>query len=378
MATGLETLCGRRVRCRGLTKIFGAVRAVDDMSLDVDPGEIVALLGPSGCGKTTFLRLIAGFERPDAGSVLLADEEVAGPGRFLPPERRRIGMVFQDYALFPHLSVADNVAFGLARRRRLSARGAHRDAAESVGRLLALVGLEGLGARLPHEISGGQQQRVALARALAPAPAVVLLDEPFSNLDATLRAEVRAEVRGILREAGATAVFVTHDQEEALSLADRVAVMRAGHLCQVDTPARLYREPADRFVATFVGDADLLPGHWDGQRVATAVGALRSSLIGPPGAVEAVIRPEALRLQLDGAGPAVVRRSTFFGHDQLVEVELGDRTVVRSRTGPDRLFAPGDRVSVAVLGDVVAFSVHAPEPAATPAELAERTEALAG
>ena len=231
MATGLETLCGRRVRCRGLTKIFGAVRAVDDMSLDVDPGEIVALLGPSGCGKTTFLRLIAGFERPDAGSVLLADEEVAGPGRFLPPERRRIGMVFQDYALFPHLSVADNVAFGLARRRRLSARGAHRDAAESVGRLLALVGLEGLGARLPHEISGGQQQRVALARALAPAPAVVLLDEPFSNLDATLRAEVRAEVRGILREAGATAVFVTHDQEEALSLADRVAVMRAGHLC---------------------------------------------------------------------------------------------------------------------------------------------------
>jgi iron(III) transport system ATP-binding protein len=345
--SSLAVYPGRRVACAQLTKTFGPVTAVDGMSLDVVPGEIVALLGPSGCGKTTFLRLVAGFERPDSGTVLLAGAEVAGPGCFVPPERRRIGMVFQDYALFPHLSVADNVAFGLGRRRR--------ENGSQVDRLLALVGLAGLGGRLPHELSGGQQQRVALARALAPAPAVVLLDEPFSNLDATLRAEVRAEVRAILREASATAIFVTHDQEEALSLADRVAVMRAGRLCQFDTPDRLYAEPADRFVATFVGDADLVAGHWDGQHVVTAFGPLRCSTTAPPGAVEVVLRPEALRLRLDGRGPGIVRRSTYFGHDQLIEVEIHDRSVVRSRIGPGRLFEPGDRVSVSVKGEVVAF-----------------------
>ena len=358
---------GRRVECAHLTKAFGPVTAVDGMSLDVAAGEIVALLGPSGCGKTTFLRLVAGFERPDAGTVFLAGEQVAGPRVFVPPERRRIGMVFQDYALFPHLSVADNVAFGLGRRRRDASRA-------QVDRLLALVGLTGLGDRLPHELSGGQQQRVALARALAPAPAVVLLDEPFSNLDATLRAEVRAEVRGILRDASATAIFVTHDQEEALSLADRVAVMRAGRLCQLDRPDRLYAEPADRFVATFVGDADLLPGHWDGERIATAFGPLRSSITAPPGDVDVVLRPEALRLRLDGGGPGVVRRSTYFGHDQLVEVELHDRSVVRSRLGPGRLFEPGDRVSLSVTGHVIAFpavpadgaDAGLPEPAVEP------------
>jgi iron(III) transport system ATP-binding protein len=346
---------GRRVECRGLTKAFGPVTAVDGMSVDVAPGEILALLGPSGCGKTTFLRLVAGFERPDAGSVVLAGEEMAGPGRFVPPERRRIGMVFQDYALFPHLTVAENVAFGLRRRR--ASNGA---SGVEVARLLALVGLERLARRLPHELSGGQQQRVALARALAPSPAVVLLDEPFSNLDATLRATVRAEVREILREAGATAVFVTHDQEEALSLADRVAVMRAGRVCQVDVPDQLYARPADRFVATFVGDADLVRGRFDGQRIATPLGALRSAVEVPVGEVEAVVRPECLRLRLDGGGPAVVRQTTFFGHDQLVEIELTDHSVVRSRTGPGPHFEPGDRVSVSVSGDVVAFPLEAP------------------
>jgi iron(III) transport system ATP-binding protein len=347
MAAVHERSTGQGVECRELTKAFGPVTAVDGMSLDVVPGEILALLGPSGCGKTTFLRLVAGFERPDAGQVRLAGEVVAGPGRFTPPERRRIGMVFQDYALFPHLSVADNVGFGLGRRRRYP-----RPAVE---RLLALVGLTGLGDRLPHELSGGQQQRVALARALAPAPAVVLLDEPFSNLDATLRAEVRAEVRGILREAGATAVFVTHDQEEALSLADRVAVMRHGRLCQVDRPDRLYTHPADPFVATFVGDADLVPGYWDGRRIQTILGPLPAAMATPAGEVDAVLRPEALRLSPDDGAAAVVRATTYFGHDQIVEVELPDRSVVRCRTGPERRFAPGDRVAVAVTGEVVGF-----------------------
>jgi iron(III) transport system ATP-binding protein len=347
MAALVERSTGQWVECRQLTKSFGPVTAVDGMSLDVAPGEIMALLGPSGCGKTTFLRLVAGFERPDAGRVSLAGDVVAGPGRFTPPEQRRIGMVFQDYALFPHLSVADNVGFGLGRRRRYP-----RPAVE---RLLRLVGLEGLGDRLPHELSGGQQQRVALARALAPAPAVVLLDEPFSNLDATLRAEVRAEVRDILREAAATAVFVTHDQEEALSLADRVAVMRGGRLCQVDRPDQLYARPADRFVATFVGDADLVPGYWDGQCIQTILGPLPAALDTPSGEVEAVVRPETLRLSLDDGGAGMVRATTYFGHDQLIEVELADRSVVRCRTGPDRRFAPGDRVAVAVAGDVVGF-----------------------
>ncbi len=335
------------VSVRGLTKRFGALTAVDDLNLEVAPGELLALLGPSGCGKTTALRLVAGFEHPDAGRILLSGDEVAGPGRFVTPERRRVGVVFQDFALFPHLTVADNIGYGIPRdRTRRRAR---------VSEMLDLIGLVDTADRYPHELSGGQQQRVALGRALAPEPALVLLDEPFSNLDAALRVRMRAEVRTILTTAGATAVFVTHDQEEALSLAERVAVMRAGRLVQVDTPADLYARPVDPFVATFVGDADSLPGTSEGATVDTPIGALGLLEETAPGPVDVVLRPEQVRVWLDGSGIGSVGRIEYFGHDQLVEVDLPGGHRVRSRLGSARVLVPGDRVSLAVAGAVLAF-----------------------
>ena len=337
----------------GLVKRFGPVLAVDSVDLDVAPGELLALLGPSGCGKTTTLRLAAGFERPEAGTVTLRGEEVAGPNRFVAPERRRIGVVFQDYALFPHMDVSDNVGYGVRERGRRAAR---------VGEMLELVGLVGKARRRPHELSGGEQQRVAIARALAPAPAVVLLDEPFSNLDAALRVRVRDEVRDILATAGATAVFVTHDQEEALSLADRVAVMSEGRLLQVGTPVELYEQPADRFVAKFVGDADLLQGDFDGTRVTTVLGAHSTACALPQGPVDVVMRPEHLRVRLDGSGAGTIRRITYFGHDQVLEISLIDGGRVHARLGPGNSFHAGDRVALSVGGDVVAF----PAAVATP------------
>ena len=225
------------VRVRGLSKSFGAVEAVRELNLEIERGELMAVLGPSGCGKTTLLRLIAGFERPDAGCVVVADDEVAGPGRIVPPEKRRVGMVFQDYALFPHLSVEGERGVRALEPRRA------RSATRLTRRTLELVGLQHKARTGLHELSGGERQRVALARALAPEPELVLLDEPFSSLDATLRAGLRREVELILRDAGATALLVTHDQEEALSLADRLAVMREGEIVQVGPPEEVYGAP---------------------------------------------------------------------------------------------------------------------------------------
>jgi iron(III) transport system ATP-binding protein len=244
--------------------------AVNNLSLTLHQGDLLGLLGPSGCGKTTLLRLIAGFERPQTGAIALAGQTVAGSGRWVPPERRDVGMVFQDYALFPHLTVANNVAFGLRIRkyRRYSAQQIQDLTAE----VLALVGLDGLQHRYPHELSGGQQQRVALARALAPQPDLILLDEPLSNLDVQVRLRLRQEVRDILKKTGTSAVFVTHDQEEALSMSDWVAVMRQGQLEQFGTPESIYREPASRFVAEFVTQANFLPAWQNGNGWETEIG----------------------------------------------------------------------------------------------------------
>jgi len=276
------------LRTLSLAKRFGEVVAVDDVTLELPRGEFLGVLGPSGCGKTTLLRLVAGFERPDAGGIEIDGQAVSGPRRNVPPESRRIGMVFQESALFPHLDVGGNIAFGLPRRGR----------ATRVAELVALVGLAGLQHRMPHELSGGQQQRVALARALAPDPALILFDEPFSSLDATLRSQLRGEVRDILRVAGATALFVTHDQGEALEISDRVAVMRAGRIEQISTPDELYLRPINRFVAGFVGEANLLPGEVRHGEVQTMVGRFRAAgdALADGTRAEVLLRPEQLHM----------------------------------------------------------------------------------
>ena len=346
-----------RVRC--LEKRFADTPVLRGLDLDANRGEFLALLGPSGCGKTTALRLVAGFERPDSGLVEIAGETVCATGafgtRWIPPESRRIGMVFQDYALFPHLSVARNVAFGLPRH------GSNRDA--RVASALATVGLAGLGDRTPDQLSGGQQQRVALARALAPGPEVILLDEPFSNLDADLRASVREEVRQILRDAGATAVLVTHDQEEALSIADRVAVMLDGCILQAGPPEELYHRPATRAIAEFIGDVQFIPGLASGRRAATALGDI--PLHAPhDGPVDVMLRPEMLRLSPASEGDehgtaATIVSRAFFGHDQLLTLRVDSGNILKARLGAYGGFRPGDRVSVAVRGGALAFQPDA-------------------
>jgi len=312
------------LRLDGVSKSYGRVTAVHDFDLTVRAGEILALVGPSGCGKSTTLRLVAGLERPDSGAIRIGDESVASDRDWLPAERRRVGLVFQDHALFPHLSVAANVAFGLdkwrARRRR-----------ERVNTVLEMVGLERLSTRYPHELSGGEQQRVALARALAPEPAVVLLDEPFSNLDRKLRSQVRADTMGVLRETGTTAILVTHDQEEALAVGDRVLVMRDGGTEQLDSPDRVFHTPVNRFVATFMGEADFLPARRSRQGLDCEVGPLSPAAdVAAGDEVEVMVRPHDVVLTPDASGPGFITRAEFQGAFILYTTQLPSGRTVRS------------------------------------------------
>ena len=327
-------------------KTFAGVRVLDGVDVHVEAGQLLALLGPSGCGKTTLLRILAGLEVPDEGSIHVGDSLLTGPGTFVAPERRRISLVFQDWALFPHLSVAENVAYGLGRGNGRR---------ERVAAALDLVGLGSLGDRMPGTLSGGQQQRVALARAIAPEPTVLLLDEPFSNLDTSLRTQVRSEVHELLVTLGITTVIVTHDQDEAFVLGDQVAVMCEGRVVQQDTPAALYANPVSPWVATFVGDANLVAGevHGSGSDATahTALGPI--PLRGLPAATkgasaQVLVRPEECRVTPGGS--ARVELIEYYGHDTVYVVDLPDGTRLRVREGSAPVVQRGDAVSVGFTG----------------------------
>ncbi|HTW05499.1 MAG TPA: ABC transporter ATP-binding protein [Streptosporangiaceae bacterium] len=336
---------GAPVALRELSRSFGTVRALDGLSLEIAPGEFVALLGPSGCGKTTALRILAGFETADAGSVTVDSKDVSG----VPAAKRDMGMVFQSYSLFPNMSALDNVGFGL-RMRKLRAGERSRKA----GELLDMVGLSDHAKHYPHQLSGGQQQRVALARALAIEPRVLLLDEPLSALDAKVRLQLREQIRSLQQRLGTTTLFVTHDQEEALSMADRVGVMRDGRLEQVAVPSELYAEPATAFVAEFVGVMNRIPGQLEGADQVSVLGVVvpvhGSTAAGLSGDVDVLVRPETLHIAVQEAGNGIVTDRTFLGSVTRVSVRLsGDVTVKVDRATTEAAeMLPGASVQVSL------------------------------
>lgn len=329
---------------------YGDFAALDHVSLEIEPRKLTALLGPSGCGKTSLLRAISGLEPIAGGSIRIGDRLVSGDGVAVPPEKRHLGLVFQQGALFPHMTVSKNVLFGL---RGVADREARAE------ETLRLVRMWHLRDRYPDELSGGEQQRVALARALAPSPEVVLLDEPFANLDAALRGSIREEVRSILTKAGVTAVLVTHDQEEALSIADTVVVMNRGRILQVGPPWKIYREPASREVADFVGDNQTVGCSVESGRVISPFGRLRSEA--PTGRAVLLVRPEEIEVipeeSRDGAMARLIERR-FFGHDVLDRVELEDGTVLQVRRHPEDACTPGGKVRIRLrAGELTLFAV---------------------
>ncbi len=341
--------------CRNVTKRFGktAAPAVDGASFALHKGDLLGLLGPSGCGKTTLLRLVAGFETPERGEIELAGQVVCGQGQWVPPEYRQVGVVFQDYALFPHLRVIENVSFGLkqlCRRGHLPKKQVQTLAHEAI----SLVGLSSMAQRYPHELSGGQQQRVALARALAPRPPLILLDEPFSNLDVQVRLYLRQEVRDILKSIGASGIFVTHDQEEALAIADLVAVMHAGQLVQLDTPEGIYQNPASRFIAEFVTQANFLPAARRADGWETELGQV-GPLPGADGAErgELMVAQEDLQIVADPTGALEVQGRQFLGREYQYKLLMPSMRVLQVRSPVGQRLAVGDRVRVKINCDRV-------------------------
>jgi putative spermidine/putrescine transport system ATP-binding protein len=337
---------GAPVALQSLSRSFGTTRALDGLTLNIAPGELVALLGPSGCGKTTALRILAGFESADSGSVTVDGKDIAP----VPAARRDMGMVFQSYSLFPNMNALDNVGFGLRMRKRSTAERVQR-AAE----LLDMVGLTPQAKQYPHQLSGGQQQRVALARALAIEPRVLLLDEPLSALDAKVRLQLREQIRNLQQRLGTTTLFVTHDQEEALSMADRVGVMRNGRLEQVAAPAELYSTPATAFVAEFVGTMNRIPADYDGNDEVTVLGAVVPVHGERPasgtGAVDALVRPEGMTVEAVSGGNGIVTDRTFLGSLTRVTVLLsGDVAVkVDKNSTAAASLVPGTSVQVGVV-----------------------------
>ncbi|MBC7799486.1 MAG: ABC transporter ATP-binding protein [Gemmatimonadaceae bacterium] len=347
------------ISIRGLAKRYGEAgyAAVSDLDIEVADNQFVTLLGPSGCGKTTTLRLIAGYLTPDAGTIHVGGQLVSSPAGVVPPDRRGMGMVFQNYAVWPHKTVFENVAFGLNLRKLPRA-----EIRARVDRALQSVNLTGYDARFPGELSGGQQQRVALARSLVVEPAILLLDEPLSNLDAKLRERMRVELKQLQQRTGITFVYVTHDQAEALALSDQIAVMHAGRLQQYGTPEQVYGAPANRVVADFMGLVNLLPARVEaGGHIAAAGQSFELPLpdgIGPGDAVELAIRPESIFLSTPG--PATIATRTFLGNITEYAVALPAGPVVRVQTHPSQRFAVGDTVAVAI--DAAQCSVFRPAP----------------
>ena len=336
----------------GLSKRYGRSDqpAIDDLAFAINEGETLAILGPSGCGKTTMLRLLMGFEAPDSGEIRVRDRVVAAPGQWVPPEKRGLGMIFQQFALFPHLTTEQNVGYGLMKMR-----GDQKE--RRVSEVLDLVGMSEFAGRYPHQLSGGQQQRVALARALAPEPLVILMDEPFSNLDSGMRAEMRREVKAILSKLGATTILVTHYQGEAFSLADRILILREGRLEQLNTPDNIYHRPASRFVAGFVGLADFIPVRLHDGHVETELGSFPFDGVPPEGDLDLLIRPDDIDLAADAGGHGEIVEREFKGSENLYRVRLPSGRSVRSTQPSLAVFHIGQRVTVQAHPDhVVLFS----------------------
>ena len=322
------------IRARSVAKSYGSETVLSDFNLDVWNGSIVGILGISGSGKTTALRLLAGFDKPDSGIIEMRDKVISSKETFMPPEERNIGMVFQDYALFPHLNVEKNIAFGLSRDEIKSGR---------LQEVLSMCNLEIYRNKFPQELSGGQQQRVSLARALAPKPEVILLDEPFTSLDAHMARDLREEVVSLLRQTETTALIVTHDQEEALSVWDVVSVLENGSVIQSATPQEIYLNPVSQTVANSVGDPNILKGFSVDGRVETSLGTFVTAY---DGALDVSIRPECIELLLDSEGSYVVKECTFYGHDQVISFQNSKGEVFRARSLPNTIYEAGDKVNI--------------------------------